>query len=177
MRKAAFVDRDGVLVRNIPRSGFKIPTAPFSFDEFELYDGVKDALALLQRHGFLTILVTNQPDIAYGRIKKDEWKKIQDEVEKLPLDDIYACLHTADAKCRCRKPKPGMLLKARKKWDIDLNQSYMIGDTEADLGAGRAAGCTTILIDREYNAGLPSLRASSLSGAVELVIAHERARV
>ena len=173
MRRAVFIDRDGVIVRNVKREGFAVPTAPFLFSEFSFFPNVSEALRLLRSHGFLCILVTNQPDVAYGHITRDEWEKIHDEVRKLPLDDVFVCMHTRCDNCECKKPKPGMLFAAQRKWNIDLARSFMVGDTDNDTIAGSAAGCATILVDAEYNREVKSdFRAADFLEAARLVISQ-----
>jgi len=150
--RAVFIDRDGVIVRIKMADG--APRAPFRRDEFEILPRVKDGLELLKGLGFLRILVTNQPDVSYGYLTEEEWRWMQDRVEELGFDDVYICRHTRDEGCGCKKPKPGMLISAAKKWDIDLSSSYMVGDTENDIGAARSAGVQVILISTPYNTAL-----------------------
>jgi D-glycero-D-manno-heptose 1,7-bisphosphate phosphatase len=170
-RRAVFIDRDGVVVRSVVRMGFELPTAPFSFEELVFEDGVAKAIRLLRDWGFLCILISNQPDVAYGHMARSEWRRIQNKVEELDFDDIFLCRHTRDAGCECRKPKPGMLLKAAARWNIDLARSYMVGDTAKDTLAGKAAGCKTVLISTSYNKDVESdLSATSLHGAALLII-------
>ena len=154
-KRAVFIDRDGVVNRAVPREGYAKPTAPFTFEELFIFDHVKEALTLLKRKGFLSILVTNQPDIAYGNMKQEEYDKIHKKIEALGFDDICVCFHGRGEGCDCKKPKPGMLHAAAKKWDIDLAHSFMVGDTETDMGAGSAAGVRTILVETDYNTGVP----------------------
>jgi len=160
LRPAIFIDRDGVLNDVVDRGedffvqGKKVRrTAPFRYDEFHLKSGVPETLEQIGNLGFLRILVTNQPDIAYGTMTPKEHERIMADVKKLPLDDIFVCLHGRNDNCECKKPKPGMLLQAAKKWDIDLASSYIVGDGKGDMEAGRAAGCATILIKTDYNEG------------------------
>lgn len=149
--RAVFFDRDGVVVRAILRKGFKLPTSPFRIDEFEIFPWVSTTLELFRGVGFLRILVTNQPDVKKGLVSYDEWRAMQNKVEELGFDDIFICPHLTEDKCDCKKPKPGMLLEAAKKWNIDFPRSYMIGDTTADTLAAQAAGCTSILVKGSYN--------------------------
>ncbi|QQG46208.1 MAG: HAD-IIIA family hydrolase [Candidatus Niyogibacteria bacterium] len=169
-RKAVFIDRDGVVNKLVQRPGFDLPTAPFAFEELRIFNGVKEALLVLKRIGVLRILVTNQPDVVYGYLSYEEWKKIQDEIEKLGFDDVFICPHGRDDGCECKKPKPGMLLAAQKKWNIDLGRSFMIGDTQTDMMAAKTAGCRTILVKDRYNSGVMSdFRAGSLLEAARLI--------
>jgi D-glycero-D-manno-heptose 1,7-bisphosphate phosphatase len=136
---------------------------------------VKPAIELLGNLGFLRILITNQPDIAYGYVTREDWQWMQSHVEALPLDDIFICFHTRFDGCLCKKPKPGMILDAAKKWGIDLEHSYMIGDTAADTGAAKEAGVKSILLMRDYNTGVESnFVAGSLFEAALLIRHMER---
>jgi len=161
MVRAIFFDRDGVINDVIDRGdncvvkGREVRfTAPWKYEEFKINDGVNELLKKLKGLGFLIILTTNQPDICYGTMAAADHEKIMAEVEKLPFDDIFVCPHGREDGCVCKKPKPGMLLAAANKYNIDLTSSFMIGDTKSDIGAGKAVGCTTVLLEREYNMGV-----------------------
>ena len=166
---AVFLDRDGVVNKIILRDG--LPASPRNLKEFVFNDGIRDAVGRLKEWGYLIIVVTNQPDVARGNITRELLDSITQKIkQEMPIDDIYACLHDDEDQCSCRKPKPGMLLEAARKWKIDLSQSFMIGDTWKDVEAGRAAGCKTILLDAPYNQEVaPDLRVQSLSEAVEMI--------
>lgn len=156
-QKAIFLDRDGVINRHI---GFLRNT-----EEFELLQGVQEAIKLINKSGYLTIVVTNQPVIARGECTWDELQSIHDKMETelgkegAFLDAIYICPHHKDKgfdgerpeykyDCDCRKPKPGLLFQAAKDFNIDLSNSYMIGDSNSDIEAGRNAQCKdTLLIE------------------------------
>ena len=102
-------------------------------------------------------MITNQPNVARGFIKKKEVIKINDYIkDQLNLDDVFCCFHDNKDNCSCRKPKPGMLLRAKKKWKIDMKNSYFIGDRRKDILAGKKAGCKNIFINYNYNEKLPS---------------------
>lgn len=154
-QKAIFLDRDGTINKYV---GFLR-----DIDEFELLDGVADAIQEINASGYLAIVSTNQPVIARGEVSFDELKMIHNKMETLLgqkgayLDAIYFCPHHPHKgyegerpelkfDCECRKPKPGMLLKAAQEFNIDLAQSWMIGDGENDIKAGMNAGCKTALI-------------------------------
>lgn len=154
-QKAVFLDRDGTI--NIYKNFISDP------DDFELIDGVAEAIAILNQKGFLVIVVTNQPVIARGECSLDTLQEIHNKMETLLgqkgayVDGIYFCPHHPDKgfpgerseykiDCNCRKPKPGMLLQAAEKYNIDLLNSYMVGDSLIDAEAGKAAGCKSILI-------------------------------
>lgn len=154
-QKAIFLDRDGTINKYV---GFLR-----DIDEFELLDGVADAIQEINASGYLAIVSTNQPVIARGEVSFDELEMIHNKMETLLgqkgayLDAIYFCPHhphkgyegerpELKIDCECRKPKPGMLLKAAQEFNIDLAQSWMIGDGENDIKAGMNAGCKTALI-------------------------------
>lgn len=175
-RRAVFLDRDGVLNRAIVRDGRPFP--PKSIDELEILPGVPDALARLKHAGFLLIVATNQPDVARDLQSRDTVEAMHALLlAKLPLDEILACFEVDSPASRCYKPKPGMLLDAAEQYGIDLSSSYMIGDRWRDVGAGRAAGCTTIFLDYGYleqRPDTPDLVAYSLPEAVDAIITRER---
>jgi D-glycero-D-manno-heptose 1,7-bisphosphate phosphatase len=145
-KNAVFLDSDGVLNKAIIKNGK--PTAPTTITELEIPDEVKPSLYRLKAAGYLLICVTNKPDIERGLMTQAEVDAIYNKMRhELPLDDIFICYsETSD----CYKPKPGLLLNAAEKYTINLAQSYMIGDRWRDIGAGQAAGCKTIWIDRGY---------------------------
>ncbi|MDO4305297.1 MAG: HAD-IIIA family hydrolase [Eubacteriales bacterium] len=155
LQKAVFLDRDGTLNRYV---GFLR-----SPDEFELLDGVAEAIKRIHLKGYLCIVATNQPVIARGEVNFGRLEEIHNKMETLlgaegvHIDGIYFCPHhphkgfegeVAELKidCSCRKPKPGMLLQAAKDYHINLADSWMVGDAENDILAGRNAGCQTALI-------------------------------
>lgn len=145
MHKAIFLDRDGVLNKTIFKMGK--PRAPYGMKEFSFIEGVEEATASLKAHGFLLIVVTNQPDVARGWVAREQVDLINHHVQSsLPIDEIIACFHTNDDKCSCRKPGPGMILEAQKKWNIDLKNSYLVGDRISDIEAAHRAGCPGILV-------------------------------
>jgi D-glycero-D-manno-heptose 1,7-bisphosphate phosphatase len=147
LKRAVFLDRDGVLNRGVMQQGR--PFAPVSVSELELMPGVADALAQLSAAGFLLIVVTNQPDIVRGRATRAGVDAIHDWMrEHLPLTAIRVCFHDDQDLCACRKPKPGLLVAAAVDYEIQLERSFMVGDRWRDVGAGKAAGCTAILVNR-----------------------------
>ena len=150
MRRAVFLDRDGVLNRTIVRDS--VPHPPLSADELELLPGVPEALALLARYNLLLIVVTNQPDVARGTQTRTAVEAInQLLVAQLPLQAVYTCYHDNADNCDCRKPQPGLLFQAADAYAIDLGQSFMVGDRWSDIVAGQAAGCRTFLLDQPYS--------------------------
>ena len=170
--KAVFLDRDGVLNKAIVRNGKPYP--PASLAEFEILPDVKEALLQLKAAGYLLIVVTNQPDVGRGTQQQSEVEAMHEWLRrKLPLDAIYICYHGYDGECECRKPKPGMLIEAAKKYDIDLRQSYIVGDRSKDIDAGHAGECHTILIDYGYCERLntiPDFTTDTLKSAAKWIL-------
>jgi len=159
-QKAIFLDRDGTINRYV---GFLR-----NIEDFELIEGVSEAISMINQSAYLTVVVTNQPVIARGEVTVDELAEIHHKMETLLgkdgayIDDLYYCPHhphkgyegeieSLKIDCECRKPKPGMLLQAAKDHHIVLSDSWMIGDSENDILAGKAAGCKTALIGNDDN--------------------------
>ena len=150
--KAIFFDRDGVINKPIVRNGR--PYAPKLLKDFTIYSNVLNTMVNLKNKSYIIIVVTNQKDVGAGITSKnilDCMHKIMKN--ELPIDDIKVC--TCTDNCECYKPKPGMLIESKNKWFLDLANSFIIGDSWRDIGAGINAGCKTILIDREYNKSMP----------------------
>ena len=176
-RSAVFLDRDGVLNRAIVRNGRPYP--PASLAQLEILPGVPQALARLRQEGFLTLVVTNQPDVATGKTTQAIVDRIHDYLRgTLALDAIYTCTCVEGPGCDCYKPRPGMLIRAASEWGVDCQKSFMIGDRWRDVGAGKAAGCRTIFIDYNYTErrpDSPDFLAQDLAEAVDIVLAARRA--
>ena len=172
MKRAVFLDRDGVINASIVKKGKPYP--PVTRRELKLLPGVMQACLLLKHHTFLLIVVTNQPDVSRKKLTKEAVEDINSSIKKkLPVDDIYVCFHDDIDNCDCRKPKPGMLFQASKEWDIDLSRSFLVGDRWKDIEAGRKAGSGTILIDYGYAENRkcsPDYRTKSLNEAAEYII-------
>jgi D-glycero-D-manno-heptose 1,7-bisphosphate phosphatase len=153
-KQAVFLDRDGVLIRAVVR-GNK-PYAARTMDEVEIIDSAVGACAELSRLGFVLIVVTNQPDVARGKISRafvDDVNALT--IQKLGLDYAYVCDHDNADHCNCRKPKPGLMTRAAAEHGIDLASSIMVGDRWRDIEAGKNAGCKTVFIDYGYDEPLP----------------------
>lgn len=148
--KAIFLDRDGIL--NAVSIENDEPQSPRRFADFRLLPDIEEPLKNLKSLGFFNIVITNQPDIARGFLDKKELAKMHQLIkERLAIDEILVCPHDDKDKCACRKPKPGLIWEAVRKWGIDLVSSYVIGDTKRDMEAGKSAGCKTVLLSRPYN--------------------------
>jgi D-glycero-D-manno-heptose 1,7-bisphosphate phosphatase len=184
-QKAIFLDRDGTLNKH-PGGLYFINNR----ENMTLIDGVADAVAMINNSGYLAIVVTNQPVIARGECSLDELESIHNRMERLLgeggayLDDIIFCPHHPDKgfegereeykiQCDCRKPKPGMLLKMADKFNIDLSMSFMIGDDERDMRAGKSAGCRTCYINGDLlsaNQEFSDYSSESLVDAVKWIL-------
>jgi D-glycero-D-manno-heptose 1,7-bisphosphate phosphatase len=172
MRRAVFLDRDGVVNRAILRGGKPYPPATLS--DLRLLPGVREACRKLREAGFALILITNQPDIARGVTTAQQVAEIHTRLQRyLQLDAIQVCPHDDSAECNCRKPKPGLLLEAARKLDIDLAASFVVGDRWRDVEAGQRAGCRPIFVDNGYHEQRPIgpyLRVHSLREAANWIV-------
>jgi D-glycero-D-manno-heptose 1,7-bisphosphate phosphatase len=173
--KAVFLDRDGVINRPIIVDGKPYP--PHKIAEFEILPGVDQACSNLKNAGYLLVVVTNQPDVGRGILKKEVVEAIHETMmRQLPVDRVEVCYHAGTEfgeKCECRKPQPGMLINAATALDVDLSRSFMVGDRWRDINCGKRAGCRTIFIDWGYNEPLreqPDFRVANLSEAVEWIL-------
>jgi D-glycero-D-manno-heptose 1,7-bisphosphate phosphatase len=155
MNRAVFLDRDGVLNRAIVREGK--PYAPTATEAVDILPGVQEAIVSLKAAGYITIVVTNQPDVGRGNLQQSIAEDINARVKRESgVDEIRVCYHSGDQDCICRKPKPGMLLQAADEHNLSLAESFMIGDRWRDIDAGKAAGCKTIWIRSNYSEWLPN---------------------
>ena len=190
-RNAIFLDRDGVINPYVYNAEFGTVDSPSSADEFTLAPGAGEAVAEFNRLGLLVVVVSNQPGIAKGKFTPALLEQVNAKMHAGiaarggRLDAVYYCLHHPDAvvpayqeRCECRKPRPGMLLEAARQWDIDLKNSFMIGDGVTDVEAGRAAGTRTVFIGQskpyvfeafEKHGVKPDFMAPTLAEAVEII--------
>lgn len=156
MNRAVFLDRDGVITQEPPHYAHKL-------SQLELISGAADAIRLLNENGFTVIIASNQAGIAHGYYREEDAESFNEALkEKLAeagayIDVIYYCPHHAEAKieryrsdCDCRKPNPGMLTKAERELNIELKQSFIIGDKQTDIEAGKKVGCKTIMVKTGY---------------------------
>jgi D-glycero-D-manno-heptose 1,7-bisphosphate phosphatase len=152
MNRAVFLDRDGVITEDPPHYAHRL-------DQLKLIPESAEAIKLLNNNGFNVIVVSNQSGVARGYYDEHDVqifnRAMEEELKKkgAHIDAIYYCLHHPDAKietyrrdCDCRKPKPGMIKRAEKDLDLDLKESFMIGDKKSDIEAGHRAGCKTMLV-------------------------------
>ncbi len=139
MKKVIFLDRDGVINKKPAEHDYVK-----SLSEFIILPTVKEALQLIKEKGFVLIIISNQRGVARGLVTLEMIDKIhkhlQDYLGKNVIHDILLCIHDYEHNCDCRKPAPGLLFQAKEKWDIDLKNSWVIGDSKTDIEAGINAG-------------------------------------
>jgi D-glycero-D-manno-heptose 1,7-bisphosphate phosphatase len=173
LRRAVFLDRDGVINRAVERAG--LPYPPASVAEFEILPGVAEACVRLKKAGFVLVVATNQPDVGRGTMARSVVDEIHAHLlAQLPVDRVEVCFHPGQgaSDCDCRKPKPGMLRRAARELGLDLAQSWMVGDRWRDIDCGHAAGCRTVFIDYHYAEPLrqkPDFSAGNLAGAADII--------
>jgi len=170
--RAVFLDRDGVLVREIVRDGQAF--APLRLEDFLILDEAPSLVNRLRLAGLCCVVFTNQPEVARDLLPLETLDEMHRRLRQATgVDDILVCPHVEGDGCACRKPKPGMLLAAAGRFDIELDQSFVVGDRWRDIDAGRAVGCYSILIERSYsNCSSADARVSGLAGAVDLILAR-----
>jgi D,D-heptose 1,7-bisphosphate phosphatase len=187
MKKAIFLDRDGIINKFVPDL-----SKP---EQFVLIDGVPEAINKVRKVGFLIIIVTNQPGIAKGICTFEMMEHIHEKMrhllalQKASIDAIYMCPHhpkkgfkgevpELKIDCECRKPKPGMIFWAIRDFDIDPKKSWMVGDEERDIIAGKKANIKTIFVQSSDSSPLPCKEkpaavAGSLKEAIDYILEHE----
>jgi D-glycero-D-manno-heptose 1,7-bisphosphate phosphatase len=175
MKRAVFLDRDGVINRPLVRDGRPYP--PVSVEEFELLPGVTEACAKLKAAGFLLVVATNQPDVGRGTLARETVEAMHAKMcATLPLDRVEVCYDAGAAHgqpSEFRKPEPGMLLRAARELEIDLRRSWMVGDRWRDVDCGANAGCRTVFIDLGYDEQLratPDFRTGDLPEAAGIIL-------
>lgn len=174
MRQAVFLDRDGVINRKAPEGEYIT-----RWKDFELLPGVAEAIRLLNVAGFAVVVASNQRCVAKELISRQELESIhRSMVDQLAamnarIDAVYYCPHENEARCNCRKPAPGMLLQAAQQHDLELKGSWMVGDSDSDIEAGKAVGSRTVRILRSGVLPLiaSELTAESLFVAVQKILA------
>jgi D-glycero-D-manno-heptose 1,7-bisphosphate phosphatase len=188
-RKAVFLDRDGVLNELVPDRVSGMPESPLVAQDVRLVSGAAAGALALAEAGFALVCVSNQPAAAKGILSIEQLTAVHErvlallELEGVRLDGSSLCLHhphgvvpELSLACDCRKPAPGMLVRAAAELGLDLGESWIVGDTDADMRAGRAAGCRTLLIEcsgsahKRTSSTSPDLRAPDLAGGAERLL-------
>ena len=181
MRRALFLDRDGVLDHLVEYEEWE---APRVLADLQVIDGVTDPLRRFAEAGWLLFIVTNQPNVAKGKALPGGVQAINDEVVRrleVPITRSYICFHEAEDRCECRKPSPYFLREAAREFGVDLGQSWMVGDQDSDLLCGRNAGCKVALIEHVGSAHKrgkvePDLRVADLEELANALIPTSSAR-
>jgi len=164
MKPAVFLDRDGVINELVHRDGGYF--SPRELEDFHVFPFVKDSVRQLKKAGFLVIVVTNQPDISRGFLGASVLDAMHEHLmNHYEIDAIYVCPHDDLDFCNCRKPQPGMIHQASNDWNLNLKQSWMVGDRDTDIAAGEAAGLTSLRIA----AGSPQFYLQEMSTATHSV--------
>lgn len=176
MTGAVFLDRDGVLVRELVLDGEA--RAPLRLEDFRILDEAAAQVDRLHRAGFRCVVFTNQPEVARGLLQLEVLEEMHRRlIDVTAVDDVLVCPHDDANACACRKPKPGMLLEAARRAPMELRDSFVVGDRWRDIDAGRAVGCYSILIERPYsNCSTADARVSNLSSAVDEILAQSLTR-
>ncbi|PMC35278.1 D-glycero-beta-D-manno-heptose-1,7-bisphosphate 7-phosphatase [Bacillus sp. UMB0899] len=173
MNKAVFLDRDGV-INEVLSSRVKFVNKP---EQMYLLDRVGEGIKLLNDAGYLVFVVTNQGGVGLGYMKENNLKKVHEKMKKEiaksggKIDDIIYCPHKPNAGCACRKPEPEMLLTLAQKHQVSLHESFMVGDRDVDILAGKQAGTKTILIGNEE--GLADIRFPTLYDAASWITTEQ----
>ena len=192
MKPAVFLDRDGVLNEPVPDPVDGRPESPLRVSDVVLCSGVARSVIALKAAGFEPVVVTNQPAAAKGKTSVTELHSVNGRVRELLADEgaiidtWKICLHHPEAtvaelagRCDCRKPAPGMLLEAASELGLSLPASWMVGDSDADVGAGQAAGCRTLLVEhpltvhRRSPSTSADATATDLQGAAAVILEFE----
>ena len=149
MKLGVFIERDGVL--NKVRVERQQQVGPLTLEEFKINQSAIPLLKKLKVVGFIVVVTTNQPGLSRGDLSRREMDRMHDFLRRsLPVDDIFVCPHDEADRCPCRKPKPGLLIEARFKWQLDMDRSFVVSDKWQDAEAARSAGCTSLLLDSPW---------------------------
>ena len=177
MRRAAFLDRDGVLNKTYLVQG--VPRSPTSVDEVVILDGVSEAITRLKVHNFVPVVITNQPDVARGKILLKIVTEMNEFIGKsLGIEHFYVCTHDDQDFCSCRKPSTGLIDRAVSELNLDISNSILVGDRWKDIEAGQKSGCNNFFIDYSYpekRPNAPFTKVLSLLEAVEIVTGAKNA--
>ena len=171
MKKAVFLDRDGV-INEVQFSG-NLPIPPRTLDEVKIIDGVFEAIRLLKANNFLPIVITNQPDVARKKVSIETVTAINLHIsELLGIKHIYTCMHDDSDLCNCRKPSSGLIEQSAAELEIDISKSFLVGDRWKDIAAGQEVGVPSFFIDYSYPEKQPKepyIKVRSLLEAVERI--------
>ena len=167
-KRAAFLDRDGVINKSILENG--LPKPPSNINDIIILDGVIESIEILFKNNYVPIVITNQPDVARGNKLITEINLINRKISKLTkIQHFYSCFHDDLDNCKCRKPKPGMILQAASELDIDVSNIFLVGDRWKDIQAGQKMSISSYFIDYKYpelRPEMPFIKVDSLLEAV-----------
>jgi D-glycero-D-manno-heptose 1,7-bisphosphate phosphatase len=178
MKRALFLDRDGILDELVYYPTHDEWEAPRRVEDVRMIEGIREPLQRLVDAGWLLFIVTNQPNVAKAKASVADVQAVHDHVVRslgVPITRSYQCFHQASDGCACRKPSPYFLHEAAREFDVDLAQSWMVGDQDSDLACGRAAGCRVALIEHrgsEHKRGkvVPDVQVCDLAALVDLLL-------
>ena len=178
MKRALFLDRDGVLDHLVFYESSGEWEAPRRLEDLQLIEGVAEPLRRFVEAGWLLFVVTNQPNVAKGKATPALVQEINDEAVRrlgVPVARSYICVHQAEDRCQCRKPSPFFLREAEREFGVDLPRSWMVGDQDSDLLCGRAAGCRVALMENPQSANKrgsvePDLRVRDLNELADALL-------
>lgn len=192
MKRAVFLDRDGVINPHCGLDKFNNPESPLNLADFQIFSFIGNSIRFINEMGYLVIVITNQPAVAKGKMAIAELEKMHEKLEAEAekcggrIEKIYSCLHHPDSdqvviprflkNCQCRKPNPGMLLAAARKFKLELPDSWIIGDSWKDIVAGEKVDCKTILISptgENLKKCKPNFTAKNLREAVKIIRKEE----
>lgn len=172
MNRAVFLDRDGVINSSIQIDG--LPYPPRKIEQVEILGGVSEAIDLLRSLGFYIFVVSNQPDVSRGIVDLETHIAIHTEIfSKIQVDEVRYCLHDSQDMCDCRKPAPGMILSLAEAYEIDLSNSFLVGDRWRDIQAGISAGVQCFFIDWSYQEKEPSGLFSRVQSLLQAALSIE----
>jgi D-glycero-D-manno-heptose 1,7-bisphosphate phosphatase len=173
--RAVFLDRDGVINRKALDGEYIA-----NWRQIEIVPGSVEATAALKEAGYLIFVITNQRGVATGKIREADLEEIHNNLKVVfrvagaAIADVYCCSHALEARCSCRKPRPGMLYRAAREHDLQLADCWMVGDSATDVEAGMAAGCKTVqIVTGQPGEGCdprPHIEAESLRAAVPRIL-------
>ena len=178
MRRALFLDRDGIVDHLVFYESSGEWEAPRVAGDLQMIEGVRAPLQRFVDAGWLLFIVTNQPNVAKGKALRQDVEQVNEAVVRelaVPVANSYICFHQAEDRCVCRKPSPHFLQEAAREFGVDLEASWMVGDQDSDLLCGRAAGCRVALIEHRGSAHKrgkvePDLRVNNLADLADALV-------
>lgn len=169
LKRAAFLDRDGVINEIFIESG--LPKPPLNIEDVIILDGVIEAIGILFKNNVVPIVITNQPDVARGNASLSNINLINKKISQLTkIQHFYSCFHDDLDNCKCRKPKPGMILQAVSELNLDVSKSFLVGDRCKDIEAGQKIPVSCYFIDNGYDESKPRMPFTKVDSLLEAVV-------